>query len=110
VKLPAALLLAGLWLAGCAFVPKAYPRLDATGRAYIETQADSRIAIDAAPELAKAGDLLERAHTARNTLDDSAVVDHLAYMAKQRIAIAREVASQKASQRIIAAATLRRSL
>jgi hypothetical protein len=105
VKTLPVLLLAVLWLGGCAFVPKAYPRLEATARAYSETQADSRIAHDAAPELAKAGDLLERAKVARNTLDDPAVVDHLAYLAKRRTAIAREIASQAESQRLIAAAT-----
>ena len=109
MKLLAVLLLAALWMGGCAFVPKTYPRLDATSQVYKAAQ-DSPVAIDAAPELAKAEEMLERAHAARNTLDDPAVVDHLAYMAKQRIAIAQEVASQKASQRIIAAAAPGRSL
>jgi hypothetical protein len=98
------LLVASLCLPGCALVPKSNQRLDLARSAYLDAKADSRIAIDAAPELEKAAEVLARASTARDTLDDSAVVDHLAYMAKQRVAIAREVAGQRASQRAIDAA------
>jgi hypothetical protein len=109
VKLPISLpilLAAAFGLSGCAFVPQDYPRLDAAGKAHGEAQADSRLAGEAAAQLKQAGETLERARTARNTLDDPAVVDHLAYLAKQRVAIAREIASQEASRRAIAAATL----
>jgi Domain of unknown function (DUF4398) len=93
-----------LALGGCAFVPKAYPRLDEARLLQAQARADSQVVVDAASELRNASEVLERASTARDTLDDPAVVDHLAYLTKQRIAIAREVASQRASQRAIDAA------
>ena len=84
------------WLAcsatGCAFVPQASPMLDEAGIAYASASADPQIASLAQPELDAARELLERAKAARNKLDDIAEVDHLAYLAKQRVAIGREAA------------------
>jgi hypothetical protein len=89
-------LAAALWTGGCAFVPKVYPRLDSSRDAYTEARTDPRLRLDAAVELKEAEELLERAEAARATLGDPALVDHLSYLAKQRVAIAREVAIQKA--------------
>lgn len=91
-----ALMLAGvLGLGGCAFVPKAYPRLEETRRLTQESSADPSIARLAPAELQRAQEAVERASAARNTLDDPAVVDHLAYIAKQRLAIARITAEMR---------------
>ncbi len=78
--------------AGCAFMPRDYVRLDEARRAYAEAAADPAVTGFAAAELKVAGELLERAAKARDTLDDPAVVDHLSYLARQRVAIAREAA------------------
>ena len=47
-------------------------------------------------ELEEAREALERAARSSDTLQDPAEVDHLAYLAKQRAAISREVAVQRA--------------
>lgn len=82
-------------LGACAFVPQHSARLDDARVAYDEATDDPVVATLAAAELRRAGETLERAMHARATLDDIAVVDHLAYVAKQEVAIAREVARQR---------------
>lgn len=84
-------------LTGCVFIPGNYPRLDEARALQAEAAADPRIVRFAAAELRKAAEVLERARIARDTLDDPAVVDHLAYVAKQRVAIAREAARREAA-------------
>jgi len=79
-------------LAGCAFVPRDYPRLNEVRAERAQVAGDASIARHAAAELRSADEVLERAGAARDTLDDSAVVDHLSYVAKQRLAIAVESA------------------
>jgi hypothetical protein len=90
------------WLAcaaasGCAFVPQRSPMLEEAGSAYASAIADPRIASLAGAELQAARELLDRANVARNKLDDIAEVDHLAYLAKQRVAIGREAAVLRAA-------------
>ena len=91
-----AAVLAGAWLAGCSFVPKDNRGLDQARTLYAQATADAEVSGLAAAELQRAGEALERASRARDTLDDVAVVDHLAYMARQRVAIARESARLRA--------------
>jgi hypothetical protein len=91
------LLIAGLaCLAGCAFVPQKNLRLEEARAAYAEAMANPAVANFARAELTLAAEGLARAAAARDTLDDPAVVDHLAYLAKQRVAIGREAARQRA--------------
>lgn len=85
------------WLGGCAFVPKDFARLDEARTMRGQAMSDARVARFAPAELASAEEALERARIARDTLDDSAVVDHLAYVAKQRFAIALATAQWRAS-------------
>lgn len=89
-------IVASLAIAGCAFVPKHNLRLEEARAAYERAVADAEVARLAQADLDKARELLERATAARNTLDDVAEVDHLAYLAKQRVAIGREAAKQRA--------------
>ena len=96
--LSSALLIAAMaWLGGCAFVPKDFARLDEARTMRGQAMSDARVARFAPAELASAEEALERARIARDTLDDSAVVDHLAYVAKQRFAIALATAQWRAS-------------
>ena len=96
--LSSALLIAAVAvLGGCAFIPKDYARLDEARSAREQTLFDARVARWAPVELGRAEEALERARIARDTLDDSAVVDHLAYVAKQRFAIALATAQWRAS-------------
>jgi hypothetical protein len=82
--------------AACAFVPPANRRLDEARAAYQAAAADPDVLRFAPRELAEAREALERAARASDTLQDPAEVDHLAYLARQRAAISREVAVQRA--------------
>ena len=88
-----------LAVAGCAFVPRHYARLDEARVAYAEALRDPVVSGFAANELKAAEEALERAGKARDTLDDPAVVDHLSYLARQRVAIAREAARARSLER-----------
>ena len=90
--------IAAMLIAGCAFAPRDYVRLDEARRVYRLAQSDPSVARFAPAELHEATVLLERAASARGMLDDSAVVDHLAYLAKQRAAISLELAHARAGE------------
>jgi hypothetical protein len=79
-------------VAGCAFVPATNHRLEEVRGLYGAALADTALARLAPNEMRRAADTFSMADTSWNTLGDSAVVDHLAYVAKQRLAIARETA------------------
>lgn len=85
------LLLAAI-LAGCAFVPQTNLRLEEARKIHRNARSDPQLALHASEELRMASEVMERATAAWNTLDDPAVVDHLAYLAKQRTAISQEAA------------------
>ena len=86
-------------LGACAFVPKTNLRLDEARRAHSEARADPLAAQYSSIEMSRAEESLQRANTAWSTLDDPAVVDHLAYVARQRFAIAREAAKRMSAER-----------
>ncbi len=79
-------------LAGCALAPQHHAYLERAEDAYREARADPIIQRNAPGELDAAGEVLDRAVQARATLQDAAEVDHLAYLARQRTEIARELA------------------
>ena len=89
----ALLLLALAGVTGCSFIPQHSQLLDEARSHYTRAAADPLVVDLAASELSEARALLEQAAGARATYNDSAVVDHIAYLAKQRVAIAREVAT-----------------
>jgi hypothetical protein len=81
---------------GCAFVPKANHRLDEARIAHDEVMGDARIQAMAPLETRRANEAYDDAVRAWNTLQDPAEVDHLAYVARQRLVIAREAARRAA--------------
>jgi multidrug efflux pump subunit AcrA (membrane-fusion protein) len=89
---------------GCAFVPKTNLRLDEARNMHRLAATDARVAELAPAELRRASETLEQATVAWNTLDDPAVVDHLAYLAKQRLAIAQEAAKRSQAEAALTAA------
>ena len=99
MRTAAALAATMLALAGCALAPQHHAYLEMAKSAYDSAAADTRVRQLAPTELRSAGELLDRAVQARATLQDAAEVDHLAYLAKQRTAIAVEAARQRAGQR-----------
>ena len=83
---------------GCALAPQHHVYLEQAETAYVQAASDRRVASLAPAELQSAGELLERAVQARATLQDAAEVDHLAYLVKQRTAIAIEAARQRGTE------------
>ena len=97
-------MLLALATCGCSVIPKENRFLEET-RALLEAaHADADLAALAPAELAQADETFRRAEAAWATLDDVAEVDHLAYVARQRIAIAREVARKAVAEKDAAAA------
>jgi hypothetical protein len=96
VRTPTCLALLLALSTGCAFIPQKNLRLDDARRAYADALANPAVARLAPAELQAAREVLERAGNARDTLDDVALVDHLSYLARQRVAIAREAARIRA--------------
>ena len=85
--------------AACAFIPRDYMRLDEARAAYEQARSDPQVVLHASAELKAAEEMLRQAILARDTLGDPAVVDHLSYLARQRVVIALEAARQRASTR-----------
>jgi outer membrane protein OmpA-like peptidoglycan-associated protein len=95
-------------LAGCSTLPASDSPLAQARNAYNNAQADPQVTTLAAAELKQAGDSLDRANNASNKGESSAVVDHLAYVTKQQVAIAQETAAQKAAELAVANASAER--
>lgn len=95
-------------LAGCNTMPTNNARLDDARNDYRVAQDDPQSRNLAGGELKLAGDALNKASDAWARGDSPARVDHLAYLAKQRVAIAREVGNQKAAELTVTNATAER--
>ena len=95
-------------LAGCSTLPTADSPLARARSAYSEAQANPQVTALAAAELKEASDSLDKANTASTKGESSATVDHLAYVAKQRVAVAQETAIQKAAELSVANAHVQR--
>jgi outer membrane protein OmpA-like peptidoglycan-associated protein len=81
-------------LAGCASVPE-NSLLNEARNDYTAAKNNTQVINLAPNELKQAGDALVKANDASIKKEDAAVVTHLAYLAKQRVAIAQETARQK---------------
>lgn len=96
-SLPLSLIVLVAVLAGCA-APDRNPRLDDARNSYSEAQSNPQVVNLAALELKQADDALAKANDAWTQRKDPATVDHLAYVAQQRVAIAQETAKRKAAE------------
>ncbi len=105
--LPVAALVAAV-LAGCSTMPAADSPLVLARGEYNAAQSNPQVASLAADELHQAGDSLQRANAASSKGEKDAVVDHLAYLASQKVMIAREAASQRAAEAAVANSTMER--
>jgi outer membrane protein OmpA-like peptidoglycan-associated protein len=79
---------AAVFLVACASVPVTNPKLDEARALYSQAAADADAARSAPLELRSAQLALARAETAFKAGEDSATVDHHAYLARQRSATA----------------------
>jgi outer membrane protein OmpA-like peptidoglycan-associated protein len=101
-------LLALAVLAGCGTVPASNAMLEQARSEYRLADADPQVHGLAGPELKQAGDALAKADAAFAAQDKSIEVDHFAYLAKQRIAIAEETTRQKSAEAQVASANATR--
>lgn len=101
-------LLAMTALAGCTTMTD-NSRLNEARNEYVTAQNNPQIASLAPGELTQAGEALAQANAAARQRADSEEVTHLAYLAKQRVAIAQETARQKAAEMTVSNAGIERN-
>jgi outer membrane protein OmpA-like peptidoglycan-associated protein len=101
-------LLAVALLAGCN-TSKHNASLDDAHNRYNSASASPDVAKLAALELRDASDSLGKADQALSKNEDPAKVDHLAYLASQKVSIAEETAKQKAAELAVANANVQRT-
>lgn len=91
-------------VAGCSSLAEPNVSLDRAHASYRALQADSQVNLLAPAEAAQAGEAVRTADTAWSQRENVHVVDHLAYLAQQRISIAQETANAKVWDRAAATA------
>lgn len=95
-------------LAGCSTLPE-NTALDRARVDYSNAQANQQVATLAPLQLKDAGEALDRANAAQTAREDAEVVDSLAYVAKQKIALARETAQRKNADLAVSNASTERN-
>ena len=98
--LPLTVIAAAL-LAGCNTVPSTNANLDAARSEFRSARDQSPAPELAAVEMKQAADALTQANDAWTRREDTAVVDHLAYVARQRVALAQATTQQKVAERAV---------
>jgi len=108
LKLTSLAFAATVFLAACSSVPTTTPTLDEARADFVAANNNPQVSSLAAQEFRQASEALDRANQAaakRESLDD---IDRLAYVAKQRIATAQEVAKARSAEADIANARTER--
>jgi outer membrane protein OmpA-like peptidoglycan-associated protein len=100
----AVLLVIAALVGACSSMPKSTSLLDQTRSAYQVAQNNPQVATYARLEISQAGDALEQANAAARRDDSTAEIDKLAYLAKQKIALAEEVAKRRSAEAAVASA------
>lgn len=98
-------LVAAALLAGCSSLPANNSLLDQARSDYGNAQANPEVTALAAGELKQASESLDKADRAWAKGERPVEVDHLAYVAKQQVAIARATAAQKSAELAVANAS-----
>ncbi|MDP3373686.1 MAG: OmpA family protein [Hydrogenophaga sp.] len=91
-------------LAGCSSVPKGNAQLEQARTDYRAVQADPRAQSHAGTDMKLASDAMSQANAAWGRDEDEARVNHLAYLASQRVAIVRETMNMKTAEAMVASA------
>ena len=107
IRITALTLLAAA-MAACGSVPSNNTMVDQARSDYREAQANSQTRTLAAAELKQAGDALALAEASLANRDKMDKVNHLAYLSRQRTALAQEAAARKGSDAAIASASAER--
>ncbi len=100
----AAILAAVVTLAGCSSMPTTTPLLDQARGDFVQANNNPRVSSYAPVEFKQASEALEAANAAAARKDSLEQIDKLAYIAKQKIATAQEIAKGKAAEAEIAGA------
>jgi outer membrane protein OmpA-like peptidoglycan-associated protein len=109
MNLMKALAFAGaLLLAACSTVPTTTPTLDEARADFVAANNNPQVATYAPLEFKQASEALDRANQAAAKRESLDTIDRLAYVAKQRIATAQEVAKSKAAEAEVANASRER--
>jgi outer membrane protein OmpA-like peptidoglycan-associated protein len=95
-------------LVACSTQPPKNLTLEAARNGYATAQGDADVTNYAAVELQEAGNALEKANKAYLKREDTDEVEHLAYLAKQRVAIAQETGKLKAAELAVSNASSER--
>ena len=95
-------------LAGCGTVPTS-PTLAEARTDYGNAQANPQVVKLAPLQLKEAGEALDRANAAQSARDDAQKVDSLAYVAKQKVALAQVTAQRKNAELEVSNAAAERS-
>jgi outer membrane protein OmpA-like peptidoglycan-associated protein len=104
-----AIVLAGtVALAACSTVPTTTPTLDEARADFVAANNNPQVATYAPMEFKQAGEALDRANQAAAQRESLDTIDRLAYVAKQRIGTAQEVAKSKAAEAEVADASRQR--
>lgn len=98
---PIVLAIAAL-MAGCSSTPKTTSLLDQTRTDYMAAQANPNIATYAPLEMKQATQAMAQANVEANERGSDEKINNLAYLAKQKIALAQEVTKRKAAEAEIA--------
>ena len=91
-----------LFITACASTPVSTSLLDQARADYALAQSTPKVASYAPLEMQSATEALGKANTAATARESSDAVDQLAYLAKQKIALAMEVASRKLAEADVA--------
>ena len=97
-----ALLAMAVFVAACSSAPTTTSLMDQTRSDYMAAQSNPAVSTYAPQEFKQASDAFELANAAAGRQESSEKVDKLAYLAKQKIATAQEVAKQKAAEAEVA--------
>jgi outer membrane protein OmpA-like peptidoglycan-associated protein len=92
------LLAVALLLSACNSTPKTTSLLDQARSDYMTAHNNPKVPLYAASEIKQAGDALEQADEAATKRLSDEKIDNLAYLAKQKIAMTQEVASQRSAE------------
>lgn len=85
-------------LSGCSSVPPQNAALTEAHTSYNSAQADPQVTTQAALELKEAGDYLNKADEAVKKGQGTDTVNHLSYLANQKVGIAQETAKRKTAE------------
>jgi outer membrane protein OmpA-like peptidoglycan-associated protein len=91
-----------IMLAACSTTPTTTSLLDQTRGDFSAAQANPSVAANAPVEFRAAADALDRANAAADKKESLEAIDKLAYVAKQKIAVAQEAAKQKQAESDVA--------